>query len=352
MREKASNEVVLFAFACDYAEVPHTLVKSVGEIILHPHFQSSDLIVFHFGVYHELFNAIFSANKMSKKYVIFHNITPKAYLPPSAHQIIDRSIAQMHNMRFADKIICCSKVNQGVLRSAGINTDNTVVPLSIDIPDYPPSTKPSFHDNIIRIAFVGRFVQSKGIDDLIKSLNNIVSGNIELVLQVDLIGNLKFSDEIVFDRLKANIEKIHSKAKDKILFNIHGNASNDAKHKILAEADIFVLPTYHEGFCVPILEAISAGCLVVSYDNSNVPEVCGGLGSLVATGNTVLLTEAISSLLLKVSSPDWRSGDGGYSRYVRDAISHISHYSPNSIRRDLLKALELYGRRTKLDIKC
>ncbi|NKX16977.1 glycosyltransferase family 4 protein [Ochrobactrum pseudogrignonense] len=122
------------------------------------------------------------------------------------------------------------------------------MPLSIDIPDYPPSTKPSFHDNIIRIAFVGRFVQSKGIDDLIKSLNNIVSGNIELVLQVDLIGNLKFSDEIVFDRLKANIEKIHSKAKDKILFNIHGNASNDAKHKILAEADIFVLPTYHEDF--------------------------------------------------------------------------------------------------------
>lgn len=346
-----SNEVMLFAFACDFADVPHTLVKSVGEIILHPHFQSSDLIVFHFGVYHELFNAIFLTNRKSKKYVVFHNITPKAYLPPSAHQIIDQSIAQMHNMRFADKIICCSEINQRVLSEAGINTENTVVPLSIKIPDSFPSSKPSFYDNIIRIAFVGRFVQSKGIDDLIKSLSVIINGQTEYVLQVDLIGNLKFSDNVIIDRLNAFIGSLQVKERGRIFISILGDATNEQKYKILSDADIFVLPTYHEGFCVPIIEAMSAGCIVVSYDNSNVPEICGGLATLVTTGNVAQLTDAISSSLSKVSSFEWRRSDGEYSRYLKDVTSHISHYSPSRIRHDLLAALDLDSRCEILDTK-
>ncbi|NVM41707.1 glycosyltransferase family 4 protein [Brucella anthropi] len=255
-------------------------------------------------------------------------------------------------MSFADKIICCSEVNRRVLSDAGINTETAVVPLSIKIPDSFPSSKPSFYDNIIRIAFVGRFVQSKGIDDLIKSLSVIINSQTEYVIQVDLIGNIKFSDDAIVDRLNAFIGNLQAKEKDRIFISILGNAANEQKYKILRDADIFVLPTYHEGFCVPIIEAMSAGCIVVSYENSNVPEICGGLATLVTTGNVAQLTDAIFSSLSKVSSSEWRRSDGEYSRYLKDVTSHISHYSPSRIRHDLLAALDLDRRCEKLDIKC
>ena len=51
------------------------------------------------------------------------------------------------------------------------------------------------------------------------------------------------------------------------------------------DAGVFVLPTRHEGFCVPIVEALAAGCKVIACDNSNTPAVTGGLASLVSLVN-------------------------------------------------------------------
>ncbi len=41
-------------------------------------------------------------------------------------------------------------------------------------------------------------------------------------------------------------------------------------------ASAFVFPTYYEGFGLPLLEALTCGCPVVTSDNSSVPEVTGG----------------------------------------------------------------------------
>ncbi|WP_440967189.1 glycosyltransferase [Massilia sp. GER05] len=74
-------------------------------------------------------------------------------------------------------------------------------------------------------------------------------------------------------------------AGDRIVVRLHGDAPEDAKERILRDADVFVPPARHAGFCVPIVEALAAGCKVIAYDNSNTPAVTGGLASLVSLVN-------------------------------------------------------------------
>ena len=57
-------------------------------------------------------------------------------------------------------------------------------------------------------------------------------------------------------------------------------------------ADVFVSLSDHEGFCVPILEAWSAGLPVVALAAAAVPETVGGAGLLLPTKRSPLFTAA------------------------------------------------------------
>ena len=45
-----------------------------------------------------------------------------------------------------------------------------------------------------------------------------------------------------------------------------------------ASADVFVCASDHEGFCVPLVEAMAGGSPVVAYDAAAVGETVGGAG--------------------------------------------------------------------------
>ena len=51
---------------------------------------------------------------------------------------------------------------------------------------------------------------------------------------------------------------------------------------ISAAADVFVCASEHEGFCVPLVEAMGKGIPVVAYDAAAVGETVGGAGLLVS----------------------------------------------------------------------
>jgi glycosyltransferase involved in cell wall biosynthesis len=83
-----------------------------------------------------------------------------------------------------------------------------------------------------------------------------------------------------------------------------GHASDAAVASAYARADVLVVTSEHEGFCVPVVEAMSAGVPVVAFDRGAVPEVLGAAGVLVADKDPYALAAAIRGLLADAARRD------------------------------------------------
>ena len=59
------------------------------------------------------------------------------------------------------------------------------------------------------------------------------------------------------------------------------------------KADVFVYPSYYEGFGLPVLEAMTLGAPVVTSNTSSLPEVAGDAAVLVDPKDVISLAEAI-----------------------------------------------------------
>lgn len=336
----AGHEVRLYAYKCDHSELPFVYVERESDIAFDPYFQSCDLVIFHFGIYYPLFNLLPVVPVGAKKLVIFHNITPKEFLPPSAHAVIDRSFGQVSNIAFADHVICDSETNRKILLDAEIQVPSTVLPLSVHSNLRPPARKPSFDDGVLRLVFLGRLVKSKGPIDLLMAVAKVLEAHVTWRMRLDLVGNLHFSDGNVVADVNERLNLMQQKYGVRLLTKFHANASEDEKCRILSEADIFVLPTYHEGFCVPILEAFASGCRVIAYENSNTPAISGGLATLVPTGDVGLLAEAIAAAAAASRSLEWRADGGGYASQSAAAMKYTRNFSPEVIKKRYLGFIE------------
>jgi glycosyltransferase involved in cell wall biosynthesis len=336
-----AHEVRLFGYACDQPGMPFTEVAAIADLVFDPHFHASDLVVFHFGVHYPLFDALTACPRRARRLVVFHNITPKQFVAPGQHPTVDASLKQLSNLMFADHVVCDSQTNLDAMRDAGIDTAATVLPLALHTPAQPPTCKPSARDAVVRIAFVGRFVKSKGAGELLAALDLVLRAEPRCRFAVDLVGNLKFSDATVLDELAGTIARLQHAYGARLSVTIHGSAAESLKGEILRDADLFVLPTCHEGFCVPILEALASGCQVISYDNSNVPTISGGLAQLVATGDVEALAAAIGAGAAQVSVPAWH--DGGYRAHAAAALAHVRQFAPGRTRRRFLHFISTFA---------
>lgn len=342
---EAGHEVRLFAYSCHFDDIPYVRVDNELDVALDPFFQDCDMAVFHFGVFYPLFNLFPVVPARARRIAVFHNITPKDCLPAASHPLIDRSFVQVSNIAFADHVVCVSDTNLAVLREAGVETPATVLPLAVHTDLQAPQAKPSFADGVLRVLFIGRLVQSKGPLDFLQALETLLRRDPRLNVDANLVANLDFSDGIVIEAVNARIAALGREFAARLGIRLVGNATEEAKRKLLCDADLFVLPTRHEGFCVPILEALASGCQVAVYDNSNTPAVSGGLASLVPTGDTVALADAMEAAVAKVSGEPWRAGEA-YRAATVAAQRHLRNFSIPVVRKRFLNFIHgQYGYR-------
>ncbi len=327
LRQRGYCDLKLFTFRCDYPEIPFHQVTTPEAIAEDPHFQASDLVVFHFGIFSPLFELLPKVHYGAKRLVVFHNITAKEALAPDDYPMFDKSMAQMARISLAHRVICDSETNLGVLRQDGIDTPATVLPLAVRLKSPAPLVKPSFADQTLRIAFVGRFVRSKGPQDLLAALAEAARAQATRNIRLDLVGNIGFSDATLLAELETVAKRLEDTTAGRLTIRFHGDASEDVKQQLLQDADLFALPTYHEGFCVPIVEAMASGCKVVTYDNSNTPAISGGPAQLVPTGNVAEFAGALGNAMTQVLSDAWRN-QGGYADYVVAAAAHVAQFAP------------------------
>jgi glycosyltransferase involved in cell wall biosynthesis len=73
--------------------------------------------------------------------------------------------------------------------------------------------------------------------------------------------------------------------------------SEDQLAAAYSAADLFVFPSFFEGFGLPVLEAMRAGCPVVAARATSIPEVTGDAALLVDPQDAPALADAIDAVL-------------------------------------------------------
>jgi len=270
----------LFAYVCDFPELDYNIVGGVSEILLNDYFISSDVIIYHFGIYYDLFNISLIGNGHATQIVRYHNVTPKAFMPRDMHSLLDKSERQIANLLKVDEIWADSRFNKDDLVRYGIPEGIVkVLPLYVkeNHTNFIRADKP--HD-IVRVLYIGRFVASKGVTDLLRAIA-IARETANTPFLVDLVGNVEFSDQSYIAEINNLIESLN--IGDVVIFS--GEVSDGELLSRLRRSHIFVIASYHEGFCVPLIEAMQAKCLPIAYAAGNIPDLVGSLGVLINPGD-------------------------------------------------------------------
>lgn len=79
--------------------------------------------------------------------------------------------------------------------------------------------------------------------------------------------------------------------------NYLGYVSQSELLGLYAGAAVVAYPSLHEGFGLPVLEAMASGCRVVAGNHSSIPEIAGGLARLVNVRDTEELAHGLQQAL-------------------------------------------------------
>lgn len=138
---------------------------------------------------------------------------------------------------------------------------NTISSKEVDpIPD---SIKAPSQERALNLLFVGRVMKDKGIEELILASEKLVA-EMKIDLNVQIVGTIN-------DSYKDFLESLHSTA---IRIKFHGFVPYGPQlFSFYREADIFVLPSYHEGFPHSIWEAAAMNTPVVTCPVGGIPGI-------------------------------------------------------------------------------
>jgi len=344
LRQTPGWHVTVFAGHNLRNDIDAQVVPRVSDLLRATDFLKADVIIYHFGIYYPLFDAILLGNGRAKQAVVFHNITPVELAPPSARKTIERSFAQLGNLHAADAVWPDSRENAEVLFAHGIDSGKVAIqPLAVDRPTRVDVRKP--RGEAIEILFIGRIVPSKGIQDLIEALALLPAGRPRI--RVRVIGNLEGAEQAFRERLLARIDALRLER----LVEFTGTISDGERDRLLAESHILAMPSYHEGFCVPVIEALRAGMLPVLYAASNLRYIADGLCVSSPPGEVpafaAALRTAIEDMDALLTDPAGATlhlerGTMDVAQFERSVDAHLAQFEPSvcaTALRGKLKAL-------------
>lgn len=151
------------------------------------------------------------------------------------------------------------------------------IPNGIDPSIYVPKKKKRI------ILSTGRLLPRKGFQYLIKAVSNEDIG-----YEVHICGDGPMMDEL---------KKLAEESKTKIIF--HGWIDNNSKEykDLLGSSSIYVLASLKENASIALLEAMSAGCAVITSNVSGCPETVGDVGLKVNPSDVEDLRRKIYGLI-------------------------------------------------------
>ncbi len=231
----------------------------------------------------------------ASKVLIYHNITPPALLAaqPDWARYAELGREQLAGWRpLVAAALADSEYNALELRRIGYETA-LACPLLFDIDDLrarQTEAPERAADAPYTVLFVGRVTPSKGqvgLVDAFAAFHDKFGAPCRLVLVGRSDGNEDYVREIERRAFGHGVEG------DVLLT---GQVSDEALHGWFTQADLYVSLSRHEGFGVPLVEAMASGVPVVALATGAVPFTLGGAGVLVRDDDPHAVAEAMLAI--------------------------------------------------------
>ncbi len=265
----------------EHIDTRMTSISGVKDINDLPKLNDDDIMIYHLSTGTDLNRKIKSFG--GRKLLIYHNITPPKYYAKysglSARLCSKgRNEAASLNQTF-EACLPVSEYNMRDLREMGYTCPMAIRPILIPFDDYkkePDQEVISKYsgDGVKNVVFVGRIAPNKKHEDLI-TLMSAYKQMYNDKIRLFLVGNPTGTEN--YDKRLKDYAKLLDL--DNVIFT--GQVSFKAILAYYKIADAFVCMSEHEGFCVPLIEAMCFDDPIIAASNAAVPDTLGGTGILI-----------------------------------------------------------------------
>lgn len=138
------------------------------------------------------------------------------------------------------------------------------------------------------VLYVGTIERRKNVTSVVDAFDLLRERNLSSGLQLVIAGGDGFDSDAVHRRIEA------SPFRDSIVRL--GFVTDEMRAALYQSARVLIYPSLYEGFGLPVLEAMAAGCPVVTSNYGAVAEVAGA-GALCVAPEPEAIAEAILSLI-------------------------------------------------------
>lgn len=243
-----------------------------------PAFKRDDVHILHYGG--QGYPIVEFLEFHGRKTLRFHNITPLEFLLPYLPDEVIPNLEQDYKkaklelislVAQCEYIWCDSLFNLATLKNwvGKIKVSIEVVPI---VREYPIS---NLHKNEKTIVFIGRWSPNKKIEDLVKIL--FFLKKIDPEYKIIHIGKRNKFFALYNNYVMNQIQDLELSQS----FLICENIPEEERLNYLDRAIAFLCMSEHEGFCIPLLEAMSRNSLVFAYSQDAVEETLNKSGVLI-----------------------------------------------------------------------
>jgi len=262
-----------------------------------------------------------------KKIVTIHDLTPLRFPKTQSWQThLHHKVGLKKILRRVDKVIAVSKsTKKDILKFFNIKKSKINV-------IYEGYRKLEIGKNCLKkykiqkpyLFYVGTLEPRKNIVNLIKGFK-LSKINCQLIIG----GKKGWKYQEIFEIVKK--EKLQKRVK------FIGFVDDEDIGYLYKNAIAFIFPSLYEGFGLPILEAMSCGCPVITSNVSSLPEVTGNAAILINPRNT----QEISKAIIKIQNNNIRENliAKGHKNIQRFNWENMSKETIK-IYKDLKKSLE------------
>lgn len=313
-----------------FADERHIAGDLLGQIHPHPAWnsvaESNDLAILHYSIDSPAFGYV--AERAGRSALHYHNVTPAELLwrdaPALALQCRD---GRFHLGDFVGRVshaAADSHFNANEIEALGYPKADVIGILRRPDKAIARGSRPAGDDPVV--LFVGRGAPNKCQDDAILAVAALTQAGTPATLRLvgGWGGNRAYRERCERTARLAGIEH-------RVAFL--DSISDEDLAREYAEADIFLCLSEHEGYCVPLLEAMAADLPIIGYDAGAVPETMGDAGLLLSDKTPSLVAEAITAVL---------AGELG-ERMAEGRRTQVMHHSPEVVRERLARFVEEFA---------